>query len=67
MNGCRDKINHKRMIGLTAATLTPMSDDRQLNLQQVPRIVDFLYEQGINGIFVCGSTGEGLSLTTRER
>ncbi|MCK9222453.1 MAG: dihydrodipicolinate synthase family protein [Limnochordia bacterium] len=56
-----------RLSGLIAATFTPMHQDGSLNLKQVPLIVEHLIREEISGMYVCGSTGEGPSLTTEER
>jgi N-acetylneuraminate lyase len=53
--------------GLVAAVFTPMHGDGSLNLDQVGPIVDHLESIGTRGIYVVGSTGEGMSLTGRER
>ena len=53
--------------GLIAAAFTPMNSDASLNPRAVPEIVDFVLGQGADGLFVCGSTGEGTSLTIDER
>lgn len=53
--------------GLIAATFTPMDDHGAVNVSLIPTIVDGLLERGVNGFYVCGSTGEGPSLTTVER
>jgi len=53
--------------GLVAATFAPMREDRSLNLDAVGPMVDFLHREGIRGLYVCGSTGEGPLLTTAER
>lgn len=55
------------MRGLVAAVVTPMDEKGDLNLGIVPRIVDHLEENGITGIYIAGSTGEGMSLTDEER
>ncbi len=52
---------------LVAATFTPMNDDGSLNLQRVPQVVDFVLGQGVDGLFIGGSTGEFSSLTVAER
>ena len=52
---------------LIAAPFTPMLPDGQLALDRVPPLVEALHAAGISGIFVCGSTGEGPSLTHHER
>jgi len=56
-----------RFRGLMAATYTPMHDDGTLNLDQVPPMVEHLQRSGVSGIYICGSTGEGMSLSSAER
>ncbi len=58
---------HKNLPGLIAATYTPLADTGELNLAQVSPMVEWLIDQGISGLYVCGSTGEGMSLSTAER
>ncbi|HUW58357.1 MAG TPA: dihydrodipicolinate synthase family protein [Planctomycetota bacterium] len=53
--------------GLVAPVVTPMHVDGSLNLGLAGQIVDHLERWGVAGIFVCGSTGEGLSLSVAER
>lgn len=53
--------------GLVPATFTPMNEDGSLNLAIVPDVVDFLIAEGVAGLYVLGSTGEGVSLTIDER
>jgi N-acetylneuraminate lyase len=55
------------MGGLIAAAVTPLKSDGTLRLEQVEVIVDRLIEQGVSGLYVCGSTGEGMSLSDAER
>lgn len=55
------------LTGLVAATFTPLSDDGSINLQKIPEVVNHLLRHSIAGMYVLGSTGEGLSLTTEER
>ena len=57
----------KRLEGLVAAAYTPMNQDGSLRLSTVPRMVDSFVDNGVSGIYVCGSTGEGPSLTGDER
>ena len=59
--------NNTRFTGIIAAGFTPMLDNGDLNLVKVPSIVNQLINEQIKGFFVCGSTGEGPSLTTEER
>ena len=53
--------------GLIAAASTPFGANGGLNLQVVPRYTERLLTEGVAGIYVCGTTGEGLSLTNPER
>jgi dihydrodipicolinate synthase/N-acetylneuraminate lyase len=54
--------------GVIAATVTPMRDDgRELDVGAVPLLVDFYADAGMRGVFVAGSTGEGVLLTLDER
>ncbi len=55
------------MSGLIAATFTPMREDGRLDLDKIPEVVERLLAEGVEGLFVCGGTGEGVSLTTAER
>ncbi len=56
-----------RLSGLVAATFTPMHEDGSLNLAAVPSMVEHLARWKAAGLYVVGSTGEGVSLTTEER
>ena len=57
----------KKIEGLIAAAFTPFHEDGSLNLELVPALVDKLYADGLKGVFVCGSNGEGPNMTTAER
>jgi N-acetylneuraminate lyase len=59
------KINHLQ--GLIAAPFTPMHKDGSLNLPVIPAYYEMLKVNGVKGAFICGSTGEGVSLTTNEK
>ncbi len=56
-----------RYRGIFAAALTPMKSDTGLDLDRVGPLVEHLLSQGVRGLYVCGSTGEGISLTSGER
>ena len=53
--------------GLVAAVFTPMRADGELNLDLIERQAEDLVRRGVAGAFVCGTTGEGQSLTSDER
>jgi N-acetylneuraminate lyase len=53
--------------GLVAATFTPFHPDGSVNPALIRPYAQRLRGQGVRGVFVCGTTGESLSLTTAER
>jgi N-acetylneuraminate lyase len=57
----------KHLQGLIAAPFTPMHKDGSLNLSIIPAYYQMLKENGVTGAFICGSTGEGVSMTTAEK
>jgi N-acetylneuraminate lyase len=56
-----------RLCGLIAAPFTPFESDGSLALATVPQLASLLAGNGVSGAFVCGTTGEGSSLTMDER
>jgi len=56
-----------RLTGLIAAPFTPMNADASLNLGMIARQAELLAANGVNGAFICGTTGEGMSLSMDER
>lgn len=61
------KLTGSKLTGLIAAACTPMQSDGQLWLSQIPPLVEHLLASGVEGFYVCGSTGEGISLSREER
>jgi N-acetylneuraminate lyase len=55
------------LTGLVAAPFSPFDSKGALNLRLVEKLAASLTTNGVAGAFVCGTTGEGLSLTTAER
>jgi N-acetylneuraminate lyase len=53
--------------GYIAAPFTPMLENGEVNLNLVPEYARYLIRNGLDGAFVCGSTGEGALLNRRER
>lgn len=52
---------------LIAATYTPFDANGELRLDRIPDYVDYLLDIGMSGLYVCGSTGEGISMSVEER
>lgn len=57
----------QRIEGLIAAPFTPFGTDGELNLDLIPGYYRLLKENRVTGAFICGSTGEGVSLTFDEK
>lgn len=53
--------------GLIAATFTPFDEKGELALHAIPKYTDFLLQSGMKGLYVCGTTGEGVNMTVEER
>jgi N-acetylneuraminate lyase len=56
-----------RLTGLIAAPHTPMNADGSLNVSAISAQAQLLQESGVRGAFICGTTGESLSLSIAER
>lgn len=53
--------------GLIAAPFAPMDEKGALVYERIPAYYDFLKKNKMVGAFINGSTGEGVSLTQKER
>jgi len=53
--------------GIVAATYTPMTPSEEVDYPAIAPMVTRLRENGVEGLFLCGSTGEGWSLSEDER
>lgn len=54
-------------VSLIAPPPTPFNDKGQIDLRQIDKMAAHLSSTGVSGVFLCGSTGEGMSLSVRER
>jgi N-acetylneuraminate lyase len=59
--------NFKHLQGLVAAPFTPMNLDGSINVSVIPEYYQLLKANGVTSAFICGSTGEGVSMTTKEK
>lgn len=57
----------RHLEGLIAAPPTPMHADGSVALETVDALHRMLVRNGVRGAFVCGTTGESMSLTVHER
>ena len=54
--------------GIYPAVPTPMSaDGSSIALDRIKPVCDILFQDGVAGVFICGTTGEGPSLTAEEK
>jgi N-acetylneuraminate lyase len=60
-------MNKNTYRGLYVASYTPMDDQGNVHLEAIPALVEFNIQLGVAGFYICGTTGEGMSLTTEER
>jgi len=60
-------IDGSKTVGLVAAPFTPLAADGSLHADAIGPYAIRLAETGVAGAFVCGTTGEGVSLTVAER
>ncbi len=57
----------EKIIGLIDAPFTPMNADGSINLSPIPAYAALLARNGLKGVFINGSSGEGYLLTEDER
>ncbi len=57
----------KKFAGIFTAILTPFDRKGGLDEEAMGALVDFQLNSGVNGIYACGSTGEGVSMTLAQR
>lgn len=60
-------MNFEPLQGLIAAPFTPMQKNGDLNPSIIPAYYQFLKHNKVTGAFICGSTGEGVSMSTSEK
>ena len=53
--------------GIIPAVITPRGKDGGVAVEHIGPMVDFLFSKEVDGLFVCGSTGQGVSLSLEER
>ena len=62
------ELNHKLAGGISPAMATPIDRETgQVALDVIPELVDFLISHGVRGLFVGGTTGEGIFLDVDQR
>ena len=57
----------EKIIGLIDAPFTPFYENGDVNLEPIPAYAKMLQKNGLKGVFINGSSGEGYMLTPEER
>jgi N-acetylneuraminate lyase len=60
-------VRFEKMSGLIAAPFTPMDNFGEIDLLVISAYYALLKGNGVSGAFICGSTGEGPSLSITEK
>ncbi|MDX1285051.1 MAG: dihydrodipicolinate synthase family protein, partial [Draconibacterium sp.] len=60
-------MQREKIVGLISAPFTPMSDNGKIKIETIKPYADKLKADGLSGVFVCGTTGEGMLMTSEER
>lgn len=63
----RSIMNFQKIQGLITATFSPFDSKGRLDLDVIPAYAAHLKKNGIVGVFINGTTGEGASLTLSEK
>ena len=57
----------ERLKGLIPAPHTPMTSDYEINLGAIEKQAELFMMNNLKAVYICGSTGEGMSMTVEER
>jgi 4-hydroxy-tetrahydrodipicolinate synthase len=57
----------ERLHGIIPPVSTPLTEDYEVDTDSLERLINFLLDGGVNGLFVLGSTGEMAFLTDKQR
>ena len=57
----------ERIKGLIDAPFTPFYENGEINLEPIEAYAKMLVKNGLQGVFINGSPGEGYMLTEEER
>lgn len=60
-------VKFEKFKGLIAAPFTPMDESGKINTSIIPVYYNFLQRNGVSAVFINGTTGEGVSLTQKEK
>jgi N-acetylneuraminate lyase len=56
-----------RLQGIMPALVTPLNSASELDERALQRLLDYVFRAGVDGVYVCGQTGEGLQQNLVQR
>ena len=59
--------NNEGLTGLIAAPHTPFDENGEIAYEVISQQAEFLIGRGVTGVYISGSTGEGISCSVAER
>lgn len=62
----KNKMKKNELSGIIVPVITPVDSEDRVDEKSFRKIIRYLINSGVNGIFVGGSSGEGTLLTERE-
>lgn len=60
-------VEHTNLNKIFSALIVPTNADQSINYDALKKLVHMQLKEGVEGFYCCGSSGEGLLLTTDER
>ena len=57
----------KKLYGVTAAMITPFTENGRVDTESLAVLTDKLVKKGVHCLYPCGTTGEMVHLTENER
>ena len=53
--------------GVSTALVTPFDENNKVNYSVLEQLINSQIENGINGLVICGTTGESPTVTDEEK
>lgn len=63
----QDYIEMKKMFGVITAMVTPFTENDEIDVETLKAYTNYLISKGVNCLYPCGTTGEMLKMSIKER
>lgn len=57
----------KKLYGVVVPVVTPLTEEDEIDIVSLERLVDYCIDSGLQAIYPCGTTGEMMYLSVKER